>query len=126
MCSSDLIKGLGWVYRAQDSKNFYVSKIELEKAGLNPKYVVAHYAVIGGVDQARTQMPLSATVPLGGHYKIRFEAVEDRFTTWLQDQKVDEWSDARLKTGGAGLYSEGVEQSTLYGDFRVTPLPREK
>ena len=31
--SSIQIKGLGWVYRAQDAKNYYVSKIELEKPG---------------------------------------------------------------------------------------------
>ena len=31
--SSIQIKGLGWVYRAQDSRNYYVSKIELEKPG---------------------------------------------------------------------------------------------
>ena len=65
-----------------------------------------------------------AALPLGGRYKIRFEAVGDHFTTWLQDRKVDEWTDARLKTGGAGVYSEGIEQSTLHGDFRVTPLPQ--
>ena len=72
------------------------------------------------------EAPLRVAVPLGGHYKIRFEAVGDRFTTWVQDQKADEWTDARLKTGGAGLYREGAEQFTLHGDFRVTPLPTEK
>jgi hypothetical protein len=124
--SSMQIKALGWVYRAQDSKNFYVSKIELEKAGLNPKYVIAHYAVIGGVDQPRGQTPLKTGVPLGGHYKIRFEVVGSHFTTWIQDQIVDGWTDERLTAGGAGLYREGVEQSTLHGDFRVTPVSIKK
>jgi hypothetical protein len=123
--SSIGIKALGWVYRAQDSKNFYTGKIELEKAGLNPHYVIAHYAVIGGVDQPRAQAPLKITVPLGGHYKIRLEAVGNHFTTWIQDQIVDEWTDERLTVGGAGLYREGVEQSTLHGDFRVTPLKKK-
>jgi hypothetical protein len=124
--SSIGIKALGWVYRAQDSKNFYANKIELEKAGLNPQYVIAHYAVIGGVDQPRAQVPLKIRVPLGGHYKIRLEAVGNHFTTWIQDQIVDEWTDERLTAGGAGLYREGVEQSTLHGDFRVTPLSKKK
>ncbi len=124
--SSIQIKGLGWVYRAQDSKNFYAGKIELEKAGLNPKYVIAHYAVIGGVEQPRGQTPLQIRVPLGGHYKIRFEALGNRFTTWIQDQIADDWTDDRLTAGGAGLYREGIEQSTLHGDFRVTPLSKKK
>jgi hypothetical protein len=120
------IKGLGWVYRAQDSKNFYVGKIELEKAGLNPQYVIAHYAVIDGADQARVQTPLKIRVPLGGHYRIRLQVLGSRFNTWINDQKIDEWTDDRLTTGGAGLYGEGVEQSTLYGNFRITPLPKKK
>src|SRR5439155_12407194 len=38
--SSIKIKGLGWVYLAQDPKNFYVNKIELQKPGPNPVYVI--------------------------------------------------------------------------------------
>jgi hypothetical protein len=120
------IKGLSWVYRAQDPKNYYVSTIELERPGQDPAFVVAHYAVINGIAQPRAEVPLRVALPLGGHYKIRFEAAGDRFITWVQDQKADEWIDARLKTGGAGLYREGAEQFTLHGDFRVTPLPTEK
>ncbi len=122
--SSIQIKGLGWVYRAQDAKNYYVSKIELEKPGQNPEFAIVHYAVIDGVEQAHEQTPLQVGVPLGGHYKIRFEAVDDRFTTWVQGQQVDQWTDGRLKTGGAGLYREGAEQFTLHGDFQVTPLAK--
>ncbi len=122
--SSIQIKGVGWVYRAQDSKNYYVSKIELEKPGQNPEFAIVHYAVIDGVEQPREQTPLHVGVPLGGHYKIRFEAVDDRFTTWIQGQQVDRWRDGRLKTGGAGLYREGAEQFTLHGDFQVTPMAK--
>jgi len=59
---------------------------------------------------------------MGGLYKIRFEAVGNHFTTWVQGQRVEQWTDPRLSSGGAGLYSEGVEQSALHGDFVVTPL----
>lgn len=120
--SSIQIKALGWVYRAQDSKNFYVSKIEFQKPGQNPVYALVHYAVINGVQQPRVETPLHLSVPMGGLYKIRFEAVGNRFTTWVQDQQVEQWTDARLSSGGAGLYGEGVEQSILHGDFVVTPL----
>jgi len=116
------IKGLGWVYRAQDAKNYYVSKIELEKPGQNPDFAIVHYAVIDGIEQPHEQTPLHVGVPLGGDYKIRFEAVGDRFTTWVQGQQVDQWMDGRLKSGGAGLYREGAEQFALHGDFRLTPL----
>jgi hypothetical protein len=68
------------------------------------------------------ETPLHVTVPMGGRYKIRFEAMGNRFTTWVQGQRVEQWTDARLSSGGAGLYAEGAEQSVLHGDFRVTAL----
>jgi hypothetical protein len=120
--SSIHIKALGWVYRAQDSKNFYVSKIEFQKPGVNPVYALVHYAVINGVEQPRVETPLHLSVPMGGHYKIRFEAVGNHFTTWVQGQRVEQWTDSRLSSGGAGLYGEGVEKSVLHGEFVVTPL----
>ncbi|MDP8991122.1 MAG: hypothetical protein M3N41_13705, partial [Acidobacteriota bacterium] len=89
--SSIQIKGLGWVYRAQDAKNYYVSKIELERPGLNAEFAIVHYTVIDGVEQAHAQTPLQVGVPLGGHYKIGFEAVDGRFTTWVQGKQVDQW-----------------------------------
>ena len=82
--SSIRIKALGWVYRAQDPKNFYVSKIEFQKPGINPVYVLVHYAVIDGVEQPRVETPLQVSVPMGELYKIRFEAAGNRFTTWIQ------------------------------------------
>ena len=120
--SSIQIKALGWVYRAQDAKNFYVSKIEFQKPGQNPVYALVHYAVINGVEQPRVETPLQVSVPMGGLYKIRFDAVGNRFTTWVQGQRIEQWTDPRLSSGGAGLYGEGVEQSILHGDFVVTPL----
>ena len=120
--SSIQMKALGWVYRARDSKNFYVSKIEFQKPGQNPVYALVHFAVINGVEQPRVETPLHVSVPMGGLYKIRFEAVGNRFTTWVQGQRVEQWTDARLSSGGAGLYGEGSEQSLLHGDFVVTPL----
>jgi hypothetical protein len=120
--SSIQMKALGWVYRARDSKNFYVSKIEFQKPGVNPVYALVHYAVIDGLEQPRAETPLPVSVPMGGLYKIHFEAVGNRFTTWVQGQQVEQWTDPRLSSGGAGLYGEGSEQSVLHGDFVVTPL----
>jgi hypothetical protein len=120
--SSIQMKALGWVYRAQNPKNFYVSKIEFQKPGQNPVYALVHFAVINGVEQPRVETPLHVTVPMGGIYKIRFEAAGNRFTTWVQGQRVEQWTDSRLSSGGAGLYGEGSEQSILHGEFAVTPL----
>jgi hypothetical protein len=44
----------------------------------------------------------------------------------VQDQKVDDWTDDRIKTGGTGLYSEDGERAALRSSFKVVPLIRKK
>src|SRR5579885_3398890 len=119
-------KALGWVYRAQDGKNYYVNKLEIVKPGLDPAIALVRFAVINGQEQPRAQLPLALPVHLDTLYKIRFDAVGDRFTTYVQDQKVDEWTDDRLKMGGIGLYNERGERMSLKGTVNVVPLVIKK
>jgi hypothetical protein len=115
-------KALGWVFRGMNPKNFYVTKLEVIKPGLEPTVALVHFAVIDGREQNRVQVPLPMPVRVDTTYKIRFEAVGSRFTTWVQDQKIDEWSDTRIGSGGAGLYAERGESSQLQGVFNVMQL----
>jgi hypothetical protein len=119
-------KAAGWVYRAKDPQNFYVSKLEIQKAGTEPAVVAAHYAVINGEELAHTRVPLPRGVGADAAYKIRFQAVGNHFTTWVQDQKVDDWTDDRIKAGGTGLYSEDGERAALRSNFKVVPLMRKR
>lgn len=115
-------KAIGWVFRAMDSKNFYVSKLEIVKPGLKPAVALVRFAVINGEEQPRSQLPLTMAVRLDTMYKIRSQVAGDHFTTWVQDQKVDDWTDDRIKTGGVGLYNERGEQASLKGGVSVVPL----
>ncbi|MGH9592805.1 MAG: hypothetical protein ACRD5L_06915, partial [Bryobacteraceae bacterium] len=115
-------KALGWVFRGQNPDNFYVTKLEVIKPGLEPTVALVHFAVINGREQDRAQVPLPLPVRVDTTYKIRFEALGTRFTTWVQDQKIDEWNDSRIASGGAGLYSERGESAPLQGAFNVTQL----
>jgi hypothetical protein len=119
-------KAAGWVYRAQDPRNFYVSKLEIQKPGTEPAVVAAHYAVINGEELAGLRVPLPRWAGADSVYKIRFQAVGNHFTTWVQDQKVDDWTDDRIKAGGAGLYSEDGERAAPRSSFKVVPLVRKK
>jgi hypothetical protein len=119
-------KALGWVYRAQDGKNYYVNRLEIVKPGLDPTVALVRFAVINGEEQPRAQLPLNLSVHVDTLYKVRFDAVGDRFTTWVQDQKVDEWADGRIKIGGVGLYNERGERMSLKGGVSVVPLAIRK
>ncbi len=119
-------KAMGWVFRASNPKNFYVSKIEIVKPGLEPTIQITRFAVIDGVEQPRQAVPLTLKVRPDTLYKVRFEAMGDHFTTWILDQKVDEWTDARIKSGGVGLYREADESLSMKGGVNVIPLVIQK
>ncbi len=115
-------KAIGWVFRAADPKNFYVTKLEIVKPGLEPTVALVRFAVINGEEQAHAQLPLPMKVRRDTLYKIRFDAIGNHFTTYVQDEKVDDWTNDGVKTGGVGLYSERGEVATLKGSMNVVPL----
>jgi hypothetical protein len=115
-------KALGWVLRARDAKNFYVMKLEIVRPGPDPAVDLVRFAVLNGEEQPRTQIPLPMPVRLDTLYKVRVEALGDHLTTWVQDQKVDEWTDGSISAGGIGLYNERGERGSLKDRVSVTPL----
>jgi hypothetical protein len=115
-------KAIGWVFRAQDPKNFYVTKLEIVKPGLEPTVALIRFAIVNGEEQAHAQLPLPIKVRLDTMYKIRFDALGDHFMTYVQDQKIDDWTDDHIKTGGVGFYRERGEDATLKGGMNVVPL----
>jgi hypothetical protein len=115
-------KAIGWIFRAADPKNFYVTKLEIVKPGLEPTVALVRFAVINGEEGAHTQLPLPMKVRRDTMYKIRLDAVGNHFSTYVQDEKLDDWTDDRVKTGGVGLYSERGETATLKGGMSVVPL----
>ncbi len=115
---------LGWVFRA-NNKSFYVEKIQVVTPGLNPVVALVRFAVINGREQPRTQTPLDIQAHLDTMYKIRMDVVRDHFTTWVQDNKVDEWTDGQLEAGGVGLYYENGDSAKLRDTLHVIPLQQK-
>lgn len=120
------VKAVGWVFRAKDAANFYVGRIEQEKTPAGTAAAFVYFPVVGGAPQQRKRSPVALPAAPGTVYKIRFEASGERFTAWIQDRKIEEWTDGRLLSGGAGLYSESGERALLQGGFRVIPKTAEK
>ena len=116
---------LGFVFRAKDGKNFYGEKLGIVKSGPETSALVKHFTVIDGVDQPATELPLSIALRPEIIYKIRIEAVGNRFTTWIADRKIDEWTDARIGSGGVGVFSDRGERSPVASGIAVFPLARK-
>jgi hypothetical protein len=115
-------KAVGWVFRAVDQQNYQVAKLEVIRAGLDPVVALAHYAVIKGQDQEKKSFTLPGKQRVDTLYKVRFEVVGARFTLYLGDDKIAEWSDDRLMSGPPGMMSEKGEAAALRGNVNVIPL----
>ena len=115
-------KALGWVFRAKDPKNFYVMKLEITKPIPESQGVLTHFAVVNGQEQPRVQIPLSMPLRPNIAYTVRLDALGSSFTTWIQGQKVDQWTDAQIREGGAGIYSEQMDRGALSGDMTFFTL----
>jgi len=108
-------KALGWIFRAHDPKNYYVMKIEWLKPGVeDPIPALIKYAIIDGKETTRTQVMLPLdNVTLTSMFKIRTDVKGDKFTTYVNDKRVDYWSDDQIAVGGAGLYAEANERAII-------------
>ncbi len=115
-------KGMGWVVRAMNSKNYYVLRLEIVKPGLEPTVQFVRFAMVEGQEQSRMSLTLPFPVRIDTLYKIRTDVVGSHITTWIQEHKLDDWTDEHVKTGGAGLYYERGERASLKGGLNVVPL----
>jgi hypothetical protein len=112
---------LGWVFRA-NNKSFYVEKIQVMTPGREPMIALVRFAVINGKEGPRTQILLPIRAHLDTTYKVRMDAIGSRFSTWVQDQKVDEWTDGQIDAGGVGLYYDNGDSAKLRDTLNVIPL----
>lgn len=106
-------KGLGWVYRAKDHRNYYASKISLRKPGPLPTADLVRYAVVEGRESGRHRTPLPLTLRNDTLYRVQVNVKGQDFSTIVNGQMVDTWSDPRLSSGAIGFFSEPGEVASL-------------
>jgi hypothetical protein len=100
-------KALGWIFRAFDTKNYYVMKIETFKPGV---MALTHFAVVEGRESSYSQKPLSIDARPGAAYRVKLEVNGPRFTVSIGGEPVDFWTDNRLKVGSVGFMNEREER----------------
>lgn len=100
-------KSLTFVFRAKDLDNYYAVRLAITNPGPLPKAKVSHYAVLGGA-QGKFSPEVSVNQPLRADtiYRVHLSAYGQDFVLRINDEVVDTWSDARLKSGGVGFLSE--------------------
>ena len=109
-------RSLGWVFRAANTRNYYVGK--LERASASSPLTVTRFAVINGAEGPHFQRVMAA---ITGPLKVRQEARGPKFTIYVQNQIVEDWHDDRLKTGGMGFLNEREERGQV-GSIQISFL----
>lgn len=110
-------RAMSWAFRARDPRNYYATKIAIHRGdgGLgNGRAEIVRYAVVNGQHTGRVALPIPV---FGGDnllYEVKMRVRGDRFTTMVNGQTVDSWTDRRLRRGGVGFFSEPGERSMLH------------
>lgn len=103
-------KALNWTYRSLNLDNFYANKIVMKRPG---SLEIVRYAVLDGREQVRTKLPIPLMNVAKSLYRVQMQVRGDQFTTLLNGQVVDTWTDGRLRRGGVGFFSEPGERSSI-------------
>jgi hypothetical protein len=106
-------KSIGWVFRASDPENYYAMKLMTVSAGLSPKVALFKYLVANGKQTQVGRVPIDIAVQADTVFDIRVDIRGPQFTTYIQGQQVDSWTDDQLKVGGAGFLNEREERGKV-------------
>jgi hypothetical protein len=104
---------LGWAFRATDDKNYYAQKLTVLKPGPVPEMALVRYAVVNGRRERDTVIPLPVSLSSGSTYGVQLKVDGKNFTTYVNGKLIDVWSDARLRRGGIGLFSDKRKQTRV-------------
>jgi len=104
---------IGWVFRAADPENYYAMKLAQVSGGLSPKLALFKYLVSKGRQTQVGRVPIELAVGTDMMLKVRLDVRGPRFSTYVQGQQADVWTDDQLKTGGFGFLNEREERGRI-------------
>jgi hypothetical protein len=106
-------QGVGLIFRASDSANYYAARLRLLQAGATPTLSAEHFAVIKGVESTHSRK----IITLGrtkSEVLVSMDATGPAFTLSLQGSPADYWTDERFESGSLGFYEERGERPALH------------
>jgi hypothetical protein len=107
------VKSIGWVFRAADPENYYAMKIATVSSALPLKVALFKYLVANGRQTQVGRVPIDMAIQPDTTFNIREDVRGPRFTTYIQGQQIDSWTDDQLKVGGVGFLNEREERGKV-------------
>lgn len=105
---------MSWAFRAPDLRNYYATKIVVNKKGPLATADIVRYTVLNGMARDQQRLPLPISVRPDTLYHVQMSIRGNQFVTKVNGQIVDTWSDSRLKRGGVGFFSDRGESAAIH------------
>jgi hypothetical protein len=112
--------GLSWAVHATDPKNYHALQIWQKRAGAEAQLWLTRYAVSGGREGPRTQVPLQIQFPAQPVWLIRMEVTGESCTLWVENQIANAWSEVAVPNSSVGFFAGKSDQFVLKR-VRITP-----
>jgi hypothetical protein len=106
-------KSLGWVFRAADPNNYYAMKLAIVTPGASRGLALIKYVVRNGRETEAGRVSLNIPARNDTTYSIRTDVRGMKYSTYVQGQPVDVWTDDELKSGGVGFLNERLERARI-------------
>jgi hypothetical protein len=88
-------------------------KLMTVSSGLSLKVALFKYLVANGRQTQVGRVPIDLTVHADTVFDVRLDVRGPQFTTFIQGQQVDSWTDDQLRVGGAGFLNEREERGKV-------------
>ncbi len=106
-------KGLGLVFRAASTHSYQVANLVVEGSGPMPSLAVERYAMISGLATPPVRTRYPERFQSDTMYRVHLEVRGNAFSLYVQGNLMDYWSDARLTSGGVGLFCSPGEHARV-------------
>lgn len=107
-------RSISWMVRATNLRNYVAARLNIAGSGSDQRLSFERWTVKDGRVTRRQVLPLGTTLGTATTARIRMEVVGNTFTTTLQDQVIDVFTDSSHATGGVGLFSSDGDQPRIY------------
>jgi hypothetical protein len=107
-------RSISWMVRATNLRNYIAARLNVMGTGANQRLTFERWTVKEGRVTRRQVLPLATTLGSATTARIRMEVTGNTFTTMLQDQVIDVFTDSSHPTGGVGLFSTDGDQPRIY------------
>jgi hypothetical protein len=104
--TAEINSSLGWVFRASDLRNYYACKITMARRSATPVPTLTRFTVIDGRKSGLVELPIPLMLQGSQLYEVQINVRGSSFSTTVNGQLIDHWTNERLLSGGVGFFSE--------------------